>query len=242
MNEKQIKLREVSYEVKGKKILENIDFEIGEGDRIAVCGPNGAGKSTLMNLMLNIPRFAFSKKTDKVQGKIENTLFDIKNYQDVNVHLQHSRISYNLYLTVGELLNLCLGNHISEELLEKLKLKDKMHCLLRNLSGGEMQKLNIFLVISTNPKVIFLDEMTSGLDYESKKEIVSYIHQYIKKNDCTLVFVTHYLEEILQLADKICFLKDGRIVDQGRMADLFFKYSVEEGNIEALYEEVIGCE
>jgi ABC-2 type transport system ATP-binding protein len=110
---------------------------------------------------------------------------------------------------------------------------------VNTLSGGELQKLNIILVIASNPKVIFLDEMTTGLDYEAKKEIISYIKKYLEKSKITLIFITHYLEEILQLAESVYFLKQGKIVEYGKLDDLFSKYKLEDSNICSLYEEVI---
>lgn len=242
MNKKKIVLSNVEYAISEKKILNNINLCIEEGEKIAICGPNGAGKSTLINLMLNIPGMAFNSKTHKVLGSIENTLFDTKTYQDVKVHLQNSKISYNLYLRVGELLRLCFDDEVPMDLVEKFGLKDKLNNLVRTLSGGELQKLNIILVIGTNPKVIFLDEMTTGLDYEARKDILSYIREYTKEKSITLIFVTHYLEEVTALAEKICFIKQGKIVEEGKIAELFKQYNITNGDICKLYEEVIGNE
>ena len=156
--------------------------------------------------------------------------------------LQNSNISYNLYLKVNELLKLCFGNSIPMELIEKMGLKDKMNNLVRTLSGGELQKLNIILVIASNPRVIFLDEMTTGLDYEARKEIKTYIRDYISKSDSTLIMITHYLEEVYELAEIICFINKGKIVEYGKIQELFAKYHIEDQDICKLYEGVISHE
>lgn len=236
MTEKKIVLSSVEYVISEKRILNSIDLCIREGEKIAICGPNGAGKSTLLNLMLNIPGIAFNSKTHRISGSIENTLFDTKTYQDVKVHLQNSRISYNLYLKVGELLKLCFDDEVPMDLVEKFGLKDKLNNLLRTLSGGELQKLNIILVIGTKPKVIFLDEMTTGLDYESRKAILAYIREYTKEKGITLIFVTHYLEEVQDLAEKICFMKKGKIIEEGKIEDLFEQHKITNKDIYKLYE------
>lgn len=239
MENKKIELNHVGYEIGKKMILEDVNLCISEGEHIAICGPNGAGKSTLINMMLNIRGVNFRPKTHKFSGEIKNTLFNTKTYQDVKVHLQNSKISYNLYLKVKELLHLCFGKDIPTELLEQFGLIDKQDNLVRSLSGGEFQKLNIILVIASNPKVVFLDEMTTGLDYEARRDILEYVRNYISNNEITLVFVTHYLEELVGLADRICFLKKGRIVEQGNLEQLYQLYHNDNMSINELYEEVI---
>lgn len=234
-----LEIQNLNYTIEGKRILRNINLTINSGDRIAICGPNGAGKSTLMNLILNIPSTTFSKRTHEISGGIKNSLFDIKSYKDVKIHLQHSKISYNLYLKVKELLNLCFDGNIPYGLLDEFDLSDKMENLVRSLSGGEYQKLNIILAIASNPRVLFLDEITTGLDYETKKKIVAYIKNYLSTGQGTLVFVTHYLEEISELAEKICFINNGEIVDFGELDQLYNKYNIASRDINELYEEVV---
>lgn len=236
-----IELKNIRYTINNHIILDNINFNIHKGDNIAIIGPNGAGKTTLLNLILNIPILNYKTKTHKLEGKIHNTLFDVNHYDDVKICLQNSNFSYNLYLKVKELLNLCFHNKLPIELLKEFGLEKKLDCLVRTLSGGEYQKLNIILTIASNPKVIFLDEITTGLDYESKKKIIEYIKNYIRKNDVTVVFVSHYLEEISEIANKVCFINKGKIVESGDLADLYKKYQIDQ-NICQLYEEVILSE
>lgn len=239
MEQKKIEFSHVRYTIGGKTILDDVNLCIREGEHVAICGPNGAGKSTMINMMLNIRATNFRTKTHKFFGQIYNTLFDTKTYQDVKVHLQNSKISYNLYLKVKELLNLCFGKDVPIELLEQFDLLDKQDHLVRSLSGGELQKLNIILVIASHPKVVFLDEMTTGLDYEARKDILSYVKNYISNNKITLVFVTHYLEELAGLAERICFLKKGQIVEQGNLDHLYQLHHIDDKDICKLYEEVI---
>lgn len=239
MSDKKIELNHVRYAIRDRVILDDISLSIGEGERVAICGPNGAGKSTLINLMLNVPGAGFNARTHKLSGQIQNTLFDTRSYRDVKVHLQNSQISYNLYLKVGELLKLCFGDEIPTELIGQMGLKDKLNNLVRTLSGGELQKLNIILVIASKPKVIFLDEMTTGLDYEARRDILTYVRDYVSGSACTLVLVTHYLEEISGLADKVYFLEKGKVVEQGDLNGLYQKYAIADSDICRLYEEVI---
>lgn len=242
MEENKIELYDVSYSIKNKLILDRINLCIPKGARVAICGPNGAGKSTLFNVMLNIPGVDFKKKTHKLLGKINNTLFDIKNYSNVKVHLQNSKIGYSTLLEVGELLRLCFQDELPKEMLEKLGLKGKLKQRISSLSGGEFQKLNILLVVATNPKVIFLDEMTTGLDYEARKQILDYLRDYITRSRATLIFITHYLEEIYDLAEEIYFMDKGKIKEYGKLAELFVKYNITNQNVNRLYEEVMSDE
>lgn len=237
-----IELCDVNYIIKGKKIIDNVNLKINKGDKIAICGPNGAGKSTLINLILNIPNLSFERHTHKITGSINNTLFDIDTYQDIKVCLQNSHFSYNLYLKVKELLNLCFDGNIPMDLIREFDLENKLDNLVRTLSGGEYQKLNIILTIASKPKVIFLDEITTGLDYETQKKIIQYIKNYISNKEITLILVSHYLEEVKELADKICFLNKGKVVECGSMSQLFQKHSIENSDICKLYEEVIPDE
>ncbi len=234
-----IELKNVNYAISGKQIIKNINLKIEKGDKLAICGPNGAGKSTLVNLMLNIPNLSFKRRTHKITGTIENTLFDIDSYRNVKVCLQNSNISYNLYLKVKELLNLCFDGNLPLDLIKEFGLEKKLDSLVRTLSGGEYQKLNIILAIASEPEVIFLDEITTGLDYETKKKIIQYVKEYVCKKDVTLIFVTHYLEEINELADKICFLNKGTIIERGDLSEMYRKYDIADRDICKLYEEVI---
>lgn len=239
MVDKKISLNNVYYTINEKTILNNINICINEGERIAICGPNGAGKSTLINIILNIPGIGFNPKKYKISGNIENTLFSTRDYKQVKVHLQNSMISYNFYLKVNELLTLCFGKNLPMEWIEKLGLTNKLNNKVITLSGGELQKLNLMLVIASNPKVIFLDEMTTGLDYEAKKQIIAYLKEYLSQSRSTLIFVTHYLEEITELVSKIIFINEGTIVEQGDLNKMFHKYNITNNDICMLYEEVI---
>lgn len=235
----KVELNNICYSINRNSILDNVNITIKAGDKLAICGPNGAGKSTLLNIILNLPIAGFRRRTHMVSGEIYNDLFSTHTYDNVKIHLQKSNFSYNFYLRVGELLDLCFEGKIPMDLVRGFHLEHKLNNLVMNLSGGEYQKLNIILTIGTNPKVLFIDEITTGLDYESKKKIIAAIKDYTSGEDKTLVFVTHYLDEVRELANKIVFMNQGRIVASGGLKQLLQEHHLGDMDVEGLYEEVI---
>lgn len=214
---KNIIIKNISMKVKNKTILEDINLVINEGETVAILGPNGAGKTTLVNSILGLCRCR--------QGSIQNDYKKIPAYK-VGVHMQESCI--NGLMKVGEVLKLFLFDGDNKELLEKFQLSDKLKQRVATLSGGEKQKLQLISMLQNNPEAVFIDEITTGLDAASRENIISYLKSEIVEKEKTLVMVTHYFEEVDALAKRVIFMKDGKVVEDGYIENLYKKYGIQK--------------
>ena len=220
---RSIKVQGVTLTVKDRSILKNINVTICEGDSVAILGPNGAGKTTLINVILDLQRFK--------NGSIKNDFKNLPAYK-IGVHMQESDL--NDYFKVKEILHLFLFEGDNSELIEKYHLTDKLNQKIVTLSGGEKQKLLLILAFQNKPVISFIDEVTTGLDIESRKSIIDFIkHEMHNK---TLVMVTHYLEEAEALCYKFLFMKNGEIIEYGKKEDLYRKYKIHK----SVYLETIS--
>lgn len=239
MEEKKIEFSHIRYTIEGKSILDDVNLCIREGEHVALCGPDGAGKSTVIQLMLDFQRLDYWPKTHKISGKVTNTLFDRKTAEDVKVYLHNFKVLYDPYLKVSELLELRFGNAVPVELLKQFGLCDQGDQLVKKLPSEERKKLNIVLAIAPDSQFLFLDEITTDLDFDTRRNLVEFIKEYVQKEKITLVFATQYLEEAAYLADHICFLKEGRVVGQGSLEELYQQHGLKYRDIRSLYKEVI---
>ena len=219
MNE-VIKFNNVTFGYDGNTILEDINFSVNEGDYIGIIGQNGAGKSTLLKLMIN--------EINPIEGNIQIEGQDIKNFRQWEsigyVNQKSNSFSSSFPATVTEVvsMNLCsrLGlfkkikkKHL-EDVYEVLKLvgmyeyKDK---LIGSLSGGQQQKVFIARELMKNPKILFLDEPTVGIDINGQKEFYKILKYLNDKLNLTIVIVSHDLFIIKEEVKKVALIKDKNI-------------------------------
>lgn len=201
------------------KILDNLNFKIKEGEFFVLVGPSGSGKTTTLKLI--------NRLIEQTEGDI---LFQEKKLKDYSLRELRLEIGYVLQqialfpnMTVAE--NIALIPEMkktnkkrivqrTEELLEKVGLSSKeyMKRLPKELSGGEKQRIGILRAIISNPKVLLMDEPFSALDPISKAQLQHLIKALHDEYGMTTVFVTHDMSEALKLADRICIMKNGKIV------------------------------
>lgn len=205
-----VKVKHLKKSYKGVEAVKGISFEIEEGTIFGMLGPNGAGKTTTMECVAGI------RKPD--QGEISILDMDVllagkKHYDVVGVQLQETM--YQPKARVIEILNLFKAMYKDaidySPWLERFDLSDKTKSYMSELSGGQRQKVAIILALIANPKVVFLDELTTGLDPASRRDMWECI-KGLKKEGKTVFMTTHYMEEAAYLCDKICLIDDGEIV------------------------------
>ena len=191
--------------------LKEINLNIYKGEVLSILGPNGAGKTTLINLLLG--RMAVSKGEIEVFGNKPGKL-EIK--RNCGAMLQISAMPDNL--TVKEQIDLfqCYyGQPMAyEKVIELAGLNEIENHLTKKLSGGQKQRLLFALAICGNPKLLFLDEPSVGLDITARKSLWKAIRE-LKQSGTSIILTTHYLEEADQLSDRIVMLNSGRIMQQG---------------------------
>ena len=199
MSETVIQVSSLGKSIKGKTILEDISFEINQGDCVALIGPNGAGKSTLMSCILG------DKKHSSGQVLIEGKAGKAKN--QIAVLLQENTIPNSL--KVSELI--AFFQTISE-VQELLQFKeDQYQQFADKLSGGQRRLLAFVLCLIDKPKILFLDEPTAGMDTSTRQRFWEIVND-LKKAGTTILYSSHYIEEVEHTADRILVLHQGKLI------------------------------
>lgn len=190
--------------------VDDISFEVNEGEIFGLLGPNGAGKSTTLEIIETL--------RTKTSGKIIVDGIDLDKHpaqikKIIGVQLQTSGFYPGLNLT--ELLNLFAGlynkNIDTTEFLKMVNLTDKAKSKSKELSGGQRQRFSIATTLINDPKIIFLDEPTTGLDPQARRNLWELIKQ-IRDRGTTVIITTHYMDEAEQLCDRIAILDKGKII------------------------------
>lgn len=201
-------LHNIKKKFGSKNVLKDISFTIKEGDKIALLGCNGAGKSTLFKII------AGQVKSDS--GLIKTQL-DFKN--DIGMMPQDDLLIKDL--TVKELVLLKaymnkLKDFEVESMLSKVELLDKEKDLVGDLSGGQQRRLSLLLSLLNNPRLLFLDEPTTGMDLAS----IDNFWELLKDSSCTSVIVTHDFNQIDQFFSRVLILKNGYILADESVAEI----------------------
>ncbi len=189
-------------------------LEIQEGDRVGVIGSNGAGKTTLIKSILGLVPY---------QGTIRTGLLP----EQMAVHMQFNEYTDNM--PVRYVMEAILGTEISrnrklQELIDFFEFQDCLKKKYSKLSGGQKQRFTIIMVMMQEAPLTFYDEVTSGLDFETRQKLVEKLVEWYKEKDAGFLMVSHYYEELDQLADKLLILDKGRVVDYGLREELFKRY------------------
>ena len=208
-----------------------IDLKIGRGEIFGILGHNGAGKTTTVECVLG------TRKADS--GSIHvlglDPIRDRKRlYARVGVQFQESRYQDKLRVSEACRVAASLYPRVGDwkSLLARFGLAAKEKTCVNELSGGERQKLSVVLALMNEPELIFLDELTTGLDPAARRGIWKYLKE-LKAAGTTIVLTSHYMDEVEFLCDRIALLKEGKIAAQGTPAELIGLHGVK--NLEEVF-------
>jgi ABC-2 type transport system ATP-binding protein len=221
----------------GLEAVRGIDFEIGTGEVFGLLGPNGAGKTTTVEILEGYRKRDGGTVT--VLGEDpERTGTEWR--QRIGVVLQSSAVYPTL--TVREMLALFAGYYRRarpvDEVVDLVGLTDKRDARVKSLSGGQARRLDLGLALVGDPELVFLDEPTTGFDPGARRAAWETIRS-LRSLGKTILLTTHYLEEAQQLADRVAVMRAGRIVAQGRPAELMGRTREVEVRYLADGEEVV---
>lgn len=198
--------------------LDDFSLEVKQGEILGLLGPNGCGKSTCINTILSLLKF--DKGSIKIFGKEMNpNAYDIK--KDIGVVFQEVAVFEEL--TVFQNINYFCGLYIKDKKLRKqyvdeaiklVALEEFVKFVPKKLSGGLLRRLNIACGIAHKPKLIFLDEPTVAVDPQSRNNILEGI-KILNEQGATIVYTSHYMEEVEQLCNRIVIMDHGKIVASG---------------------------
>lgn len=190
--------------------VNDINFDVYKGEIFGILGPNGAGKTTTLEIMETI--------LPKTSGKVLIDGMDIDIYPTLIkriIGIQLQQTGFYPKITLLEMMNLFSSIYNikldNKELLKSFNLLEKKDSIVTKLSGGQKQRFAIVLTLISDPKVIFLDEPTTGLDPQARRRIWEIIIN-LKKKGKTIVLTTHYMDEAQELCDRIAIMDNGKIL------------------------------
>ena len=228
---KIIEVKNLSKSYKNLKAIDDLSFDVYEGEILGLLGPNGSGKSTTINSVLNL--LSFEKGTIKIFGKeMKPDAYDIKR----NIGVIFQEVAVLEELTVYENIDYFCGLYVSDKLLRKSYVEDAINLVglkeftkfyPKQLSGGLLRRLNIACGIAHKPKLIFLDEPTVAVDPQSRNNILDGIKK-LRDEGATIVYTTHYMEEVEMICDRIIILDKGKILAEGTTDELKSLAKLEE--------------
>jgi len=225
----------------GVLALDGVSLEVGAGKFFGLLGPNGAGKTTLINSIVSLAR--------PDSGSVE--VFGRDAYEEFRearrmIGVSPQEINLDKFLTVEETMLFHAGYYgvpkdkareRAGELLERFALTDKRKQRVNTLSGGMKRRVLFARALMHDPKVLFLDEPTAGVDVELRYKLWGYIRE-LNHGGLTILLTTHYLEEAEALCEEVALINDGKIAAQGTSAELKERYGA--ASIEEVYLKVVG--
>lgn len=238
--EETIKVEKLSKSYSHIRAVENLNISVGRGEVFGLLGANGAGKSTTIECMLG------TKKQDSGSVSIlgMNPSQDRKKlFEKVGVQFQEA--NYQEKITVQELCEVTQSLYKTTSgylaLLKQFGLSDKLKSQISELSGGQKQRLFIVLALIPDPEVVFLDELTTGLDARARRDVWRCLSD-LKAKGLTILMTSHFMDEVEALCDQITILKNGKSIFNGtgqeaissspyeKFEDAYLWYTDEEDN------------
>ena len=232
-----IKVEKLSKKIKDKEILRNISFEINDGECVALIGPNGAGKTTLIDCLLG-DKFVSSGQI-AIQGFAPT---DPRLKQLISILPQENTVVQDL--KVKELLSFFQSiypNSLSnQEIDDLLRFSDKQkNQLAGKLSGGQKRLFSFVLTLIGRPKILFLDEPTAAMDTSTRQHFWEIVNR-LKKNGVTIVYSSHYIEEVEHTADRILVLHKGELIRDTTPYAMRGEEQEKHFTVPLTYQEVIS--
>jgi ABC-2 type transport system ATP-binding protein len=230
-----------------KEVVKGISFEVKKGETFGILGPNGAGKTTTIEMIEAL------RPIDGGEVKLDGIVVS-DNPQAVKeiIGIQLQSSSFYDRLTLVEQLQMFAsfyGTKINAlEILEEVELADKAKSAVEKMSGGQKQRFSIAAALVNQPKVLFLDEPTTGLDPQARRHLWDLIRN-IKKKGITVILTTHYLEEAEMLCDRVAIMDNGKIIaldsPKNLVKDLLKRgfrkeQKVEQANLEDVFIDLTG--
>ena len=218
MNEPSVSVKNLTKSFSGRRVVDDLSFDVQKGQVFALLGHNGAGKSTTIDLILGLK--APDGGTAKILG-----LDAAKNrkqvFEQVSVQLQNTQYQPNITVEEAcmEYSSLYAAPADYPKLLAQFGLGALRKSFVSKLSGGERQKLSVVLALIGDPEIVFLDELTTGLDVVARREVWRTLKQ-LKEQGLTIFLTTHYMEEAEALCDRVCIIRSGKKVAEGTVDEV----------------------
>ncbi|GAB2554525.1 ABC transporter ATP-binding protein [Gracilibacillus alcaliphilus] len=217
---------------KGKNVVDEINFYIDEGESVGLLGPNGAGKSTTISVISSLikPSAGDVKLYGKSIIKNPAAIRKILGIVPQEIALYEELSAYENLKFFGEIYKVkrsVLEERI-QEILDMVGLRERQKELVKTFSGGMKRRVNIGAALLHRPKIIILDEPTVGIDPQSRNHILETVQKLNKENGTTILYTSHYMEEVEQLCKRVYIMDHGKIVASGSKTELLNILSSED--------------
>ncbi len=226
MENNVLEIRNLKKSFDGNGVLDGISLSVREGEVIVVVGPSGCGKSTLLRCVNGL------EQPDGGEILLDGKPISAENLVQVRRQIGMVFQSYDLFPHMDVLENLTLGpvkalkrpkaeaEAEARQALRRVGLEDKLHALPRQLSGGQKQRVALVRAMMMHPRMLLLDEITAALDPEMVREVLNVVLD-LARDGMTMLIVTHEMRFAEAVADRVLFLENGKIVEEGKPADFF---------------------
>lgn len=212
------------------KAVDNVSFQIDEGELVGFIGPNGAGKTTTLKCLSGLlyptsgkvsvmgfnpwdRKNNFLKQISLVMGQKNQLWWDLPAIETFNLNKEIYEVPEKQF---NETLN---------ELVELLEVKDILKVQVRKLSLGQRMKCELIAALLHSPKVLFLDEPTIGLDVVSQKKMRDFIKEYNKRKKSTIILTSHYMDDVKELCKRVIIIDKGKLIFDGQLSEITEKYA-----------------
>ena len=245
MRQPLIEVRNLTKQFGDFVAVDNISFDIHQGEILGLLGPNGAGKTTTIHMLLGL--------ITPTSGTVRIFGLDLAKHRETilkQVNFSSTYISMPYSLTVEENLRVIAGlyglSNISQQIddvIKKLDMQEIRGKLTRKLSSGQMSRLTLAKAIMTQPRVLLLDEPTASLDPDITQKIKAFLKEHRRSENLSILYTSHNMREMEEMSDRIIFLQRGKIVAEGTvpqivnrfgqrdLEEVFLKLAREEGRI-----------
>lgn len=240
MKETIVEVSDFTMRFGAATVIDGLSFEVYRGETFGLLGSNGSGKTTTIRALLGI--YQPTGGTLTISGKPYRVDSDVRlGYLPEERGLYKKETVIDIMMYFGELKGMTRGaaEKWSDAYLRRVELTDKRDVRLDKLSGGQQQKIQLGITIMNNPELLILDEPTKGFDPVNRRLLMSIIEEH-QQAGATVVFVTHQMEEVERLCDRIILLKDGKAEAYGKVSDIKKKYGGK--SLDDIFVQIYGEE
>ena len=230
-----LELKNITKRYDDKLVVDNVSFSINEGETFGLLGPNGAGKSTIISMICGLVKpdkgnilidgYSITKDSILAKKNIGMVPQDIALYENLSA-IDNLKFWGTLYGLSGNLLKSRI-----DEALEITGLKDRAKNKIKSYSGGMKRRINIAAAFMHHPKLLIMDEPTVGIDPQSRNHILEFTKNLNENYGTTVIYTSHYMEEVEMLCNRLVILDEGKIIASGSQDEIKRMISNEE-NIE----------
>lgn len=242
-----LKIRNLTKNYSGKPAVDNISLDVKKGEIFGILGPNGAGKTTTLEMIETMRSIDKGKIT--IDGlDVASQPNEVKKIIGVQPQTSAFQDKQKLYEII-EMFAAAYGEKVNtQEFLEDVKLAEKTNSYAEQLSGGQKQRLSIATALVHSPKVFFLDEPTTGLDPQARRNLWDLVRM-VRDRGVTVIMTTHYLDEAELLCDRVAIMDKGKIIALDsphnlirKLLDRGFKKEqrIEQANLEDVFIDLTG--